>query len=492
MEAAVDYSRKWYVLIAVGLSIFLGTIDGSIVNLALPTLVRELDTNFASVQWVVLIYLLGLTTLMPGVGRVADIVGKKQIYILGFIGFIIGSALCGLAPTVWWLVGFRLVQAVGAAMMIGLGPALVTDAFPPNERGRALGWAGLAVSLGVVTGPLVGGVIIDLLSWHWIFYVNVPIGIIATVFAVRFVPAVPPPGGQTFDYAGALTLFLGLLALMLALTLGQERGFGDPAILALFLLAAVLFPLFTWLELRAPQPMLDVRLLANRNLSVNLVASFIAFVSVGSVFFLMPFYLENMRGFPISQVGLMQAIVPIMLGFFAPLSGWIADRYGNRPVVAAGLGIVVITYVLLLGLDLQTSVLVFILSFAPLGIGMGIFQSPNNSTIMTSVPSEQRGVASSLLGITRTMGQIAGVAVLGTVWASRVAFYEGAEHAADATQAPLAAQIAGLHDTYIVLMVLSLVAFGLALWDWLGARSPHGVQPAPAAAPTQPARTEEV
>ncbi|NJL34569.1 MAG: MFS transporter [Chloroflexaceae bacterium] len=220
-----DYSKKWQVLGAVSMGIFLSTIDGSIVNLALPTLIRDLNTNFAAVNWVLLIYLLMLTTLMPVVGRIADIIGKKRIYTFGFMVFIIGSALCGLAGNVWLLVGFRVIQAIGAAMILALGPAILTDAFPPSERGRALGWVGLAVSLGIVTGPALGGLIIQYFSWHWIFYVNVPVGLVGIYIVTRVLSEDAPKGGQHFDYAGAATLFFGLLALLLALTMGQQLGF---------------------------------------------------------------------------------------------------------------------------------------------------------------------------------------------------------------------------------------------------------------------------
>ena len=179
-QGSIDYSRKWYVMAAVAMGIFLATIDASIVNVALPTLVRELSTEFTLVRWVVLVYLLTVTTLILNMGRLGDMVGKKPVYAAGFIIFTIGSALCGIAPTVYWLIGFRVLQAIGAAMMMALGVAIVTEAFPPSERGRALGLAGSIVSIGIVVGPVLGGLIIDALSWHWIFYVNLPVGILGS------------------------------------------------------------------------------------------------------------------------------------------------------------------------------------------------------------------------------------------------------------------------------------------------------------------------
>ena len=226
--AEIDYRRKWHAITAVGAGVFLATVDGSIINVSLPTLVRSLDTEFAVVQWVVLGYLLTITTAMLGIGRVADIVGKKSIYMLGFIIFTVGSALCGLALSIYWLIAFRVVQAVGAAMVMALGAAILTEAFPPEERGKAMGMIGAIVSVGIVVGPALGGVIIGTFSWRWIFYVNLPVGVLGTILVARNVPDFKPAGQQRFDYWGALTLCLSLLSLLLGLTFGQQQGFLSP------------------------------------------------------------------------------------------------------------------------------------------------------------------------------------------------------------------------------------------------------------------------
>jgi MFS family permease len=192
----VDYSRKWLVMAAIAMGIFLGTIDGSIVNAALPTLETEFGTSFAAVQWIVLGYLLVLATLTMGVGRVGDMRGKRPIYTAGFAVFTVASTLCGLAPGIGWLIAFRVVQGIGSAMIFALGFAILTEAFPASERGRALGLAGTLVSIGVAIGPALGGLIIDTLSWRWIFLVNLPVGILGTWTAWRFVPDVEPPGAS--------------------------------------------------------------------------------------------------------------------------------------------------------------------------------------------------------------------------------------------------------------------------------------------------------
>jgi EmrB/QacA subfamily drug resistance transporter len=466
----VDYRRKWYVLAAVSMGIFLSTIDSSIVNVALPTLVRELNTDFATVQWVVLAYLLGLATLLLSMGRLGDMVGKKPIYVTGFVIFTSGSVLCGLAPAVHWLVLFRLVQAIGASMIMALGMAIVTEAFPPNERGKALGISGTVVSIGIVVGPTVGGLILDALSWHWIFFVNLPVGIVGTLMVLRLVPNLKPKGRQRFDLPGALTLFTSLLTLLLGLTLGQRLGFGEIRVLLLFAAALVFLAAFVTIELRSSQPMIELGLFRNTLFSINLVTGLATFVAMGGTIILMPFYLENVLGYGTRQVGLLMATIPLALAVVAPISGVLSDRVGTRPITVLGLLSMLLGFWTLTSLGPETTTLGYILRFLPVGVGMGIFQSPNNSAVMGAVPRERLGVASGLLSITRTLGQTMGIAVLGALWASRVFFHAGTAAAAGATAAPAVDQVAGLHDTFLVVMGLLAAALSLSLWGLIKER----------------------
>lgn len=474
MEDTVDYSRKWYVMAAVAMSIFLATIDGSIVNVALPTLVRDLNTDFATIQWVILSYLLTMGTLMLSIGRLGDMIGKKPIYTAGFVVFTIGSVLCGLAQTVYWLIAFRVFQAIGAAMTLALGAAIVTEAFPAKERGRALGLIGTIVSIGVIIGPTIGGVMIEVLSWHWIFFVNLPVGIVGTLMAWRFVPNFKPLGRQRFDYWGALTLFTSLLALLLALTLGQQLGFSDTRISLLFGAWLIFLIVFLVIETRTTQPMIDLKIFRNLLFSVNLVTGFLTFLAISGIFILLPFYLEGVLNYNTQQVGFLLAVVPVGLGIFAPISGALSDRFGTRPITVLGLLTLLVGYVALTGLSTETTTWGYILRLIPIGIGMGIFQSPNNSAIMGSVPRERLGVASGLLSITRTLGQTVGIAILGALWASRVMFHTGGFLAGGATTAPGPAQVAGLHDTFVVVSIVVLVGLALSVWGLVQERRLRG------------------
>lgn len=460
----IDYSRKWFVMAAVAMSTFLSTIDGSIINVAMPTLVTELNTVFSLAQWVILAYLLTQTTLLPSIGRLGDMLGKKRLYTAGIAVFTLGSVLCGLSPTVYWLIGARVVQAVGSALALGLGMAIVTEAFPPQERGKALGLNGTFVSIGVVIGPTLGGLILGSFSWHWIFFVNLPVGIVGLVLAWRYLPDIRPAGQAQFDFPGAVTLFVSLLAVLLALTMGQQVGFVDGRILALFGTAVLFLVLFLWLESRHPQPMIDLRLFRHGLFSLSLFTGAVVFVAIAGTTLLLPFYLQDMVGYNTRQVGLMMALIPVFLGISAPLSGAASDRYGTRSIASLGLVILAAGFWVMRGFDLYTAVFAFALGVLPIGLGIGVFQSPNNSAVMGSVPHEHLGIASGLLGLSRTLGQTTGIALFGALWAGRVAAYAGTTLPGGATTAPVSAQIAGLSDTFLALMVLTLVALVMSVW----------------------------
>jgi EmrB/QacA subfamily drug resistance transporter len=475
-DQQIDYSRKWYVMAAVGMGIFLSTIDSSIVNVALPTLVRELNTTFATVEWVVLAYSLTLATLLLSMGRLGDMIGKKPIYVAGFIGFTLGSALCGLAPTIHWLIASRVLQAIGGAMVLALGMAIVTESFPPSERGRALGLSGAIVSTGIVIGPTLGGVIVDALSWHWIFFVNLPVGIVGTLMVLRFVPALKPAGRQRFDLAGAVTLFASLLMVLLALTVGQQLGFGKPPVLLLFAGGVALMAAFIVLEQRSKQPMIDLRLFRNRFFDVSLISGFMTFVAMGGTTILIPFFLQGVLGYDPSQVGLLMATLPLAVGVVAPISGALSDRIGTRPITVVGLVLILLGFYAISTITVQMTTLGYVLRFLPIGLGLGVFQSPNNSAVLGAVPRERLGVASGLLSITRIIGQMVGIAVLGALWASRVFLHNGAPLPEGATSAPAVAQVAGLHDIFVV--IVGLIALGLVLSAWALARERRSRQAA--------------
>ncbi|HZJ47406.1 MAG TPA: DHA2 family efflux MFS transporter permease subunit, partial [Acidimicrobiia bacterium] len=415
-------------------------------------------------------YLLTQTTLTLGFGRLGDMIGKKPIFTAGFGIFTIGSVLAGLSPTIGFLIAARVVQAFGAAMIFALGFAITTESFPPSERGKALGINGTTVSLGIMAGPIIGGIILEAMDWRWIFFVNLPIGIIGTITALKFVPNTKPKGKQRFDFAGAGSFFIGLLTFLLGLTLGQGVGFTDPRVLVLFAVSVATLIAFVLIERRVAQPMVNLGLFESRDLTVNLITGFVAFFALSGMIFLVPFYLTDVIGLSPREIGFALGAIPISMGIVAPMSGTLSDRIGSRPVTVAGLALMTIAYgIAAFWLEGATTVVVIVIVGLVVGLGMGIFQSPNNSAILGSVPHDQLGVTSGMLTINRTTASVTGIAILGALWAARTAVYAGAGEVEDA---PAAAQAAGLSDTMILAAVLVGFALLLGLWAWRSRQRP--------------------
>ncbi len=475
--AKIDYSRKWWVLGSIAMGVFLATIDGSIVNIALPTLVKSLATDFALVQWVVLAYLLTITTLLLGFGRLADMFGKKNLYVTGMGIFTVGSLLCGFSPTIVFLIGSRVIQAVGGAMMMAIGTAIVTESFPDHERGKALGIQGAIVSVGIIAGPAIGGMILGSLSWHWIFYVNLPVGLIGLVLVLRNVPRIKPPGRQKFDIHGAITLFVSVSAFLMALTIGQQDGFfTTAALILLFIWIGFLF-LFIRIQKMVVQPMMDLTLFSNKLFSVNVVTGFLTFLASSGIILLMPFYLENILNKAPQTAGLMLAVLPVSMGITAPLAGSLSDRMGTRLLTVIGLSIAATGYAAISTLDEATTTIGYLVRFIPLGVGMGFFQSPNNSAIMGSAPKNRLGVASGLLAITRTLGQTSGISIFGALWASRILQYAGPDMIGDVTAAPTAVQVSALRDVLLVFCAIIIIALCLSVFAYITeARNKKGLR----------------
>ena len=460
-----DYSLKWFILCSVMLGGFMASVDGSIVNLILPTLVRDLNAEFAIVQWVIVSYLLTLTTLILILGRLGDMVGKKRVYLTGFILFIVGSVLCGFATSVYWLIGLRILQGLGGAMILALGFAVATEAFPPNERGKAMGILASVVCLGVIVGPVIGGFLVDSLSWHWIFFVNLPFGLLGIFMVAKYVPNSKASIKPKFDFIGAVMLFVCIFSLLMALTLGQRSaGFGETPALLLFTLSLICALLFIGTELKIQSPMIDLKIFQDVFFSVNLMTTFIFYFAISGVFVLAPFYLQNILGYSASQMGMLFAAMSVMMVILSPVAGILSDRFSTGSVIIASLSIMLIIYCLMGRIAINTTTLECMVGMLFLGTGMGLFMSPNHSAIMGAIPLEHLGIASSLLILARTLGQIAGVAVLGAVWASRTRFYTGGDLIGGITAAPVNARVEGLQDIFILAGAMTAMTLILIIW----------------------------
>jgi EmrB/QacA subfamily drug resistance transporter len=404
--------RRWYGLAGIGAGVFMFTLDASIVNVALPTLAQAFGASLAAVQWVPLAYLLVITTLVMGAARLGDVHGRKRAYLSGMVVFMLASALCGLAPGVGWLIGFRALQGLGGVFISALGGAIIAQTFPPKERGRALGVIASCVTLGVALGPTIGAFIIHLAGWRWMFLVNIPVGLAAMALVVRVIPDfAPAPARLPFDWLGTVLVAVAVGSFALALTFGQRHGFDAGLPLTLFAVAVVALLAFVYTETQVDGPILDLKLFIDPTFSAGLAMSCAAFGVLGAMGFTLPFYLQLGLGLPIATVGLLMAISPVIGGIMGPIGGALSDRHGPRWGAVIGLTLITLGCVLLSALDHTASILRFALSVAPVGLGMGFFNSANNSAVLGAVPRERLGLASGLLSLARTLGQSTGVPV---------------------------------------------------------------------------------
>ncbi len=471
--------NKWLVMLAVGMGVFMATIDGSIVNIAVNTLVNELNKPLAVIEWVILAYLLTICTLLVSAGKLGDMFGKKKLFLAGMVIFTAGSALCGISPNVYWLIGFRVVQAIGASLTMALAMALVTEAFPARERGKALGIMGTLVSVGIITGPTIGGIILGSLSWHWLFYVNLPIGILGYILAVKFIPADDKRTAQRFDFAGAATLFLSLVSLLVGLSLGQQNGFNYFPVYFLLGGFVLFFFVFILIERRVTEPMVDLAMFSNRLFSINLATGILSFIVGAGTMMLIPLYLQNILQYSPREAGYLIAVTPLTVALVAPLAGSLSDRVGSRAITTLGLVILLGGYISAATLSADTPAIGYLLRFIPVGVGLGMFQSPNNSAVMGSISRERTGVASSLLSLSRTIGQTIGISILGAFWESRVRALAQGQDFKDITAAPIPAQVEGLQQTIYLDVALLTVALVLSAWAlvyWLRQRSQDRTQ----------------
>jgi EmrB/QacA subfamily drug resistance transporter len=414
----------WLVLVTVCIGAFMNQLDASIVTVAFPTLQRSFHAGLGSVTWVGLSYLLVLVGLVTGVGRMADMVGRKLLYMYGFIVFIVGSALCALAPSLLALDGFRVLQGVGAAMIQANSVAILVLALPREKLGRGIGIQGAAQALGLALGPTIGGLLIALGGWRLIFFVNVPVGIVGTVMAWFLIPRSRHLQERVaFDWLGLGLFVPAVAALLSAVSFGNSAGWTSPAIIGLFFLAVALGAAFFRRERHTPDPMLDLALFKRVPFAAGISSGLLSYLVLFGTLFVVPFYLERALHLSPGRSGLMLGVMPIALGITAPVAGRLAEKLGARPLTVAGMAISAAMMGALI--IAHGSLLFIVIELAILGVGLGLFTPPNNAAIMGAVPREQSGLASGVLNMTRGMGTAMGLAFTSLVFG----LVAGSEHA---------------------------------------------------------------
>ncbi len=410
-------NEKWWILVAIGAGTFMSALDVSVVNTVLPVINQSFNSQIATVEWVVIVYLLLVSGMLPGFGRLGDLRGHKIIYIAGFFVFIFSSVLCGFSTSVGALVAARALQALGAAMLSANSPAILSKSFPASQRGQALGLQATMTYLGLTVGPSLGGWLTELISWQAVFFINLPVGAIALLMSWKFIPM--DSGGEVrepFDGFGAILFMAGLTSLLLGMNQGHNWGWLSPQILSLFLFAASCLALFAWREQNTRSPMLDLRLFRSRMFSASVISAVINYICVYSIIFLMPFYLLQGRGLSPSQAGLLLTTQPIVMALVAPLSGTLSDRIGTLLPTTIGMGILAIGMFLLSRLGPESPRLAIVLCLTITGLGIGTFISPNSSALLGSAPRQRQGIASALMATARNVGMVLGVGISGAIF----------------------------------------------------------------------------
>ncbi len=409
--------HKGWLLVVVGIATFMTALDGSVVNTIVPVIQRVFGVSEAAIQWVVTTYLLVVSGLLLSFGRLGDLRGHRAIYLTGFGIFVLGSALCGLAPTLTVLVAARALQALGAAMLAANAPAILTRSFPAAQRGQALGLAATMTYLGLTVGPSLGGWLARAYGWRAVFYINLPVGAVALILGRLFIPhdegAERP---ESFDLTGAVLFTVGLVTLLLGLNRGSAWGWGSPRVLGLLGLALVLLAAFLVVERRVAQPMLDLSLFRRWLFSAAAFSAVLNYICTYTVIFLLPFYLIRGRGLDSAEAGLVLTAQPLVMALVAPLSGTLSDRIGSRLPATLGMSVLALGLFLLARLTPTTPLPGVMARLAVTGLGLGLFVSPNNSALMGAAPRHRQGIAAGILATARSVGMVLGVGLAGAIF----------------------------------------------------------------------------
>src|SRR3954466_10592697 len=411
-----DGNRRWWTLGAMCFALFMVMLDNTVVNVALPSIQRDLHATIASLEWTVNAYTLSFAVLLVTGGRLGDLIGRRRMFLFGVVVFAASSAFIGLSPNDTWLVAGRALQGMGAAFMMPGPLSIISNPFPPQERGKAIGtWAGVS-ALALAIGPVVGGFLVENVSWQSIFFLNVPVAVLAvfvTLAATR--ESRDETSSHQVDLTGVLTISVGLGSLVLALVEGNAWGWDSPAIIALLATSASAMAAFVYAEVRSPEPMVDFTFFRSRSfLGANLVAFIISFAML-AMFFFLALYMQNVRGYSPLQAGgrfLPSTAVIIVVG---PIAGRLADRIGPRPLMTGGLVAGSASLFWQGHLTPTTSFGFLVGAFVLMGLGMGLVMSPMSTAAMNSVDPAKAGVASGVLSMSRMVGGTFGVAAMGAL-----------------------------------------------------------------------------
>ena len=414
-----DSNRRWWTLGAMCFALFMVMLDNTVTNVALPSIQRDFDASLSALEWTINAYTLTFAVLLVTGGRLGDIFGRRLVFLIGVVIFALASATIGFAPTEGWLVASRALQGIGAALMMPGTLSIISNAFPPEERGRAIGiWAGVS-AIALAVGPLVGGWLTEEVSWRAIFFLNLPVAVgavVVTLFAAE--ESRDETVGRTVDIPGIAALTTALTALVFALVEGNAWGWSSPGIIALLAVSVAATVAFVAIERRAAAPVVDFDALRSKQfLGANVVAFMVSFGML-AMFFFLALYMQNILGYSPLEAGIRFLPSTVVIIFVAPVAGRLADRIGPRSLMVAGMVIVAVSLLWQSRIEVDTSYAFLAPAFVLMGLGMGMVMSPMSMAAMNAVDRSKAGVASGTLSMFRMVGGTFGVAALGALVAS--------------------------------------------------------------------------
>ena len=416
-----DENRKWWTLGALSFALFMIMLDNTVVNVALPSIQRDLGIGLSELEWTVNAYALTFAVLMLTGGKLADFFGRRRIFLIGLVTFTISSLACGLAATGGTLIGARTLQGIGAALMLPATLSIISATFPAHQRGMAIGiWAGVS-AMALAIGPLIGGLITEHINWSWIFFVNVPIGVVGLIVGRLVIKESRDTSAeQRLDFPGLLASAIGLFALTFALIEANSYGWTDPMIIGLFVLSAVSLAAFVLLELHQRSPMLDLSLFRSSTFAGANVVALLVTLAMFGVFFFMSIYMQNILGYSATKTGAAFLPMTILIILIAPISGKASDRIGSRALMTAGMLCLSASLIVFSRLGLDSTFWDILPGLVVGGFGMALVMTPMTAAALGSVPVEKSGVGSGVLNTFRQLGGALGIAVMGAIVASYV------------------------------------------------------------------------
>lgn len=454
--------NRWLIITAIGLFAFMSTLDSSIVNIAIPTISRSLNVSMSQTEWVVSVYLLVVCTLLLLFGKIGDIIGKIKVFRMGMIIFTVGSFLCGLNINFWTLLMSRVVQGLGASMTMSTNNGIVTEVFKDSERGSSLGLIGTFVALGSIAGPGIGGLLLQFLPWGYIFWINIPVGIFAYLLGIKVLPKDITFHKSPIDYKGFAAFTIGIISIISLMSLAQLKGFANMTVLILAIMFIIAFAIFIKIEKTSDYPLVDLSLFKKLPFSLSLIS--VLFIFIGNFAFNVvgPYYLQNLRGMDPGKSGMILMAFPIAQVICAPIAGRLSDRVGSPILIRIGITAIIFSQIGFCFFSDDTAMWFIFATIALLGLGNGLFQSPNNALTMASIDVSHLGIAGGLNSLFRNLGMIFGLTISTTILFSAMSVKAGRKVISYVNGRP-DLFLFGMKVLFSVMIVLSVITLALNL-----------------------------